>query len=409
MAKKPLAGVKVVELALMVAGGTCTRMMADWGADVIKVESTGVGDTFRKWPAAVGAPIQDDFNPIFDTLNANKRSISVDMKKPEGQEVMYRLLTEADVFITNVRTEPLKRMGMDYDTLKARFPRLVMGQFLGYGKAGPDKDKPGYDTVAFWARGGFMYSQAVYESKEAYPVYMPMGFGDTVCAMEMMAAVSAALLAARETGEGDLVSCTLYGTAMWVANIMITGTQFGYHYPRTRNLSSPFGAPFLCKDGRWFMPQVVDFSRDVPKYYKLIGVEDMCENPVYLTRANFNKEEINAPVMKRFDEIYASKTSKEWDALFKEADLCSEILYTYEETLEDEQALLNDYVYEMKYDNGKTVKLIRPSIYSKNLGTPPYERGPMLGEQSVELLKSHGYSQADIEALLASGVVKQHD
>lgn len=181
---QPLKGVKVIELSLMVASSTCGRMLADFGADVIKVENTGIGDTFRRWPASVGAPVQDDYNPLFDSLNANKRAISINLKTEKGQELMYGLLEDADVFLTNVRSEGLKHMNLDYDSLKDRFPKLVVAQLIGYGEKGPDKDKPGYDNTAFWARGGFLYSQAVgREGEKPYPLYMPMGFGDTACAM----------------------------------------------------------------------------------------------------------------------------------------------------------------------------------------------------------------------------------
>ena len=128
---KPLQGVKVVELSLMVAAASCGRMMADWGADVIKVENTKGGDNFRKWPLGIGAPADDDYDPLFDNLNANKRAISLDTKTPAGREVMYRLLSGADVFLTNLRNEALKKSGLDYDTLHAKFPKLVMAQLDG--------------------------------------------------------------------------------------------------------------------------------------------------------------------------------------------------------------------------------------------------------------------------------------
>ena len=115
---KPLKGVKVVELSLMVASASCGRMMADWGADVIKLENTKGGDNFRKWPLSIGAPADDDFDPIFDNLNANKRAVSIDTRTKEGQEIVYRLLEDADVFLTNLRTEALRKQGLDYDTLK---------------------------------------------------------------------------------------------------------------------------------------------------------------------------------------------------------------------------------------------------------------------------------------------------
>ncbi len=405
----PLSGVKVVELGLMVAAATCTRMMADLGAEVIKVENTGIGDTFRRWPAAVGAPIDEDYNPMFDTLNANKRSISVNLKDPEGLEVMYKVLEDADIFITNTRTNGLRHLGLDYDTLKEKFPKLVVGQLIGYGEKGPDKDKPGYDNTAFWARGGFMYSQVVSRSgEEAIPLYMPMGVGDTACAMALMAGCMSALLKSRETGKGDRITIPLYGTALWMENILIDGTQFGYMYPKTRELSSPFGAPYKCKDGHWFMPQVTAFDRDVPTFYRIIGAEDMLDNPVYMSRPNFNKIEVCAPVIERFEKIFATKTADEWVELFTAHDLCCEKLYTYPEVLEDEQAIANDYVHTMKYANGKEVKMIRPCIRSDNTGIVEVKQGPMLGENTSEILREHGYSEEAIQKLVDSKAVKQH-
>ena len=342
---KPLQGVKVVELSLMVAAASCGRMMADWGADVIKVENTKGGDNFRKWPLGIGAPADDDYDPLFDNLNANKRAISLDTKTPAGREVMYRLLSGADVFLTNLRNEALKKSGLDYDTLHAKFPKLVMAQLDGYGEKGDEAGRPGYDNTAFWARGGFLYSQSVYgDSSDTYPVYMPMGFGDVTCAMGMMAATVSAVLAARQTGKGDRVSLSLYGTAIWLANILISGSQYGFHLPKRREDSSPFGAPFKCSDGRWFMPQIVNFVRDSELFFKLLGADDMIGDPRYASRANFNKVEINKPVIERFEKIFATKTAQEWQKLFSDADLSCEILYGYDAILNAPQAIANDFI-----------------------------------------------------------------
>jgi len=405
----PLKGVKVVEVSVQVAAASCGRMMADWGADVIKVENTKGGDTFRKWPLGIGAPADDDFDPLFDNLNANKRALSIDTRTPQGQEVMYKLLAEADVFLTNLRTEALRKSGLDYDTLHAKFPRLVMAQLNGYGEKGEEAGRPGYDNTAFWARGGFMYSQSVYgDSPDTYPVYMPMGFGDVTCALGLMAATVSAVFSARQTGKGDRVSLSLYGTAAWLANILVSGSQFGFRLPKRRENSSPFGAPFKCKDGRWFMPQVVNFARDVPTYFKLLGVEDMLGDPRYATRAQFNDVEINKPVMERFEKIYATKTAEEWKNLFNEVDLPCELLYSYDDILTDPQALANDFVYKMEYPNGKSAMLVRSCLRSDETGLPPFERGPMLGEHTDSILKELGYTGEQIQAMLASGVARQH-
>ena len=382
---KPLQGVKVVELSLMVAAASCGRMMADWGADVIKVENTKGGDNFRKWPLGIGAPADDDYDPLFDNLNANKRAISLDTKTPAGREVMYRLLSGADVFLTNLRNEALKKSGLDYDTLHAKFPKLVMAQLDGYGEKGDEAGRPGYDNTAFWARGGFLYSQSVYgDSSDTYPVYMPMGFGDVTCAMGMMAATVSAVLAARQTGKGDRVSLSLYGTAIWLANILISGSQYGFHLPKRREDSSPFGAPFKCSDGRWFMPQIVNFVRDSELFFKLLGADDMIGDPRYASRANFNKVEINKPVIERFEKIFATKTAQEWQKLFSDADLSCEILYGYDDILNDPQAIANDFIYKMEYANGKSSVLVRSCLRSQEMGLPEFRRGPMLGRGDVK-------------------------
>ena len=406
---KPLQGVKVVELSLMVAAASCGRMMADWGADVIKVENTKGGDNFRKWPLGIGAPADDDYDPLFDNLNANKRAISLDTKTPAGREVMYRLLSGADVFLTNLRNEALKKSGLDYDTLHAKFPKLVMAQLDGYGEKGDEAGRPGYDNTAFWARGGFLYSQSVYgDSSDTYPVYMPMGFGDVTCAMGMMAATVSAVLAARQTGKGDRVSLSLYGTAIWLANILISGSQYGFHLPKRREDSSPFGAPFKCSDGHWFMPQIVNFVRDSELFFKLLGADDMIGDPRYASRANFNKVEINKPVIERFEKIFATKTAQEWQKLFSDADLSCEILYGYDDILNDPQAIANDFIYKMEYANGKSSVLVRSCLRSQEMGLPEFRRGPMLGEHSTEILRELGYSGEEIRSMLDRGDVKQH-
>lgn len=406
---KPLQGVKVVELSLMVAAASCGRMMPDWGADVIKVENTKGGDNFRKWPLGIGAPADDDYDPLFDNLNANKRAISLDTKTPAGREVMYRLLSGADVFLTNLRNEALKKSGLDYDTLHAKFPKLVMAQLDGYGEKGDEAGRPGYDNTAFWARGGFLYSQSVYgDSSDTYPVYMPMGFGDVTCAMGMMAATVSAVLAARQTGKGDRVSLSLYGTAIWLANILISGSQYGFHLPKRREDSSPFGAPFKCSDGRWFMPQIVNFVRDSELFFKLLGADDMIGDPRYASRANFNKVEINKPVIERFEKIFATKTAQEWQKLFSDADLSCEILYGYDDILNDPQAIANDFIYKMEYANGKSSVLVRSCLRSQEMGLPEFRRGPMLGEHSTEILRELGYSGEEIRSMLDRGDVKQH-
>ena len=164
-AHKPLEGVKVVELASFVAAPTAGRMMAEMGADVIRVESTA-GDPWRFYGANCGLPITDEENPLFDIYNLGKKDIQLNTKTPEGKEILFHLLDEADVFITNNRLKSLVRSGLDYESLKDRFPKLIYGLVTGYGQTGPDVDAPGYDGVAFFSRSGMNFrSQIINERK----------------------------------------------------------------------------------------------------------------------------------------------------------------------------------------------------------------------------------------------------
>ena len=150
----PLHGVKVVELGVWVAGPAAAGVLGDWGADVIKIEPLS-GDPARTFQRMFGGDMPN--NPVFELDNRNKRGIALDISTPEGREIALELLDQADVFVTNVRVDALKRAGLDYDTVSARNPRLVYGQITGYGLEGPDANRPGYDIAAFWARSGIAH------------------------------------------------------------------------------------------------------------------------------------------------------------------------------------------------------------------------------------------------------------
>ena len=148
---KPLEGIKVVELSTMLAGPMTARILAEWGADIIKVETFN-GDAWRKQGGTTMSPTTPDANPNFDMQNLNKRFVSLNQRTPAGHEAMMKLLENADVFLTNFREQALEGMGLAYEQLKDRFPRLIHAAVLGYGDKGPDKDRPGYDYTAFFSR-----------------------------------------------------------------------------------------------------------------------------------------------------------------------------------------------------------------------------------------------------------------
>ena len=196
---KPLAGITVVELATFVAAPYATRAMADWGANVIKIEPPK-GDPMRMMGGLLNMPTDNEHeNPAYDQQNANKKGIVLNLKHPDGMATLHRLLETADVFVTNNREDALERMGLSYEQLSARYPALVYGQVSGYGENGPDKDRPGFDFTAYYARGGI--SGTLYE-KGTSPLLTVAAFGDQQVSLALLSGVCAALFNAKRTGRG---------------------------------------------------------------------------------------------------------------------------------------------------------------------------------------------------------------
>ena len=198
----PLSGIKVLDLSTYVAAPVCCRLLADMGAKVIKVERPD-GDTWRTTGKAyVPDRFSDGENPVFDIYNSGKQHIALDLKTPQGKEVFWRLLEQADVFVTNTRPAALRRLGISYEDLKKQFPKLIYGIVLGYGEEGPEKDKPAFDTTGFWSKSGFLRDMATMGEHYA-PVNPPFGVGDTITGYLLMGEICAALYRRSQTGLGD--------------------------------------------------------------------------------------------------------------------------------------------------------------------------------------------------------------
>ena len=207
---KLLEGIKVIEFATFVVVPAATRVLADWGAEVIKIEAAS-GDEWRKQSAAYGLPCDDTCNPIFAATNSGKQFVSLNLKTPEGKEVLFRLLEDADVFVTNIRWDSIVRLGLDYETLHKLFPELVYMHFSGFGYEGPYKDRPGFDSAAFWASTGALYEIS---EKGSHPMYPPGAFGDTATSNCVVSGITAALLHRQRTGEGLQVTTSLYANGI---------------------------------------------------------------------------------------------------------------------------------------------------------------------------------------------------
>lgn len=398
----PLSGYRVVELSSYLAAPSSSRLLADWGADVIKVESLS-GDAFRHFGPTMSAPAHDEENPLWDILNSNKRGLALNLKAPEGKRIFETLLEKADVFLTNTRPEALKKLDLDYESLRHKYPRLIYALVTGFGETGPDAALPGFDVVAYWARSGFMVDLV---KPHEYPMYAPAGFGDMTVGGTLFGGICAALLNREKTGRGDKISIALYGAAIWFAGVVITTTQerYGNAYPKTRLEGNPLAIAYRCKDGEWIMISVLEIERYWPPFCKALGRDDLLADQRFEGRKGvLDRRSELIPILER---VFASKDRDEWVAILTEADIVHAKLQHFRDIPKDEQAWANGFVYETTFANGEKAIMPSPPLRSLEAGPPSRMRGPLLGEHSKEVLEELGYSSEQIKELSDKKIIK---
>jgi cinnamoyl-CoA:phenyllactate CoA-transferase len=406
--KRPLEGIKVVELSTFIAVPACGRYMADLGASVIKVEPPK-GDavrylSFNEGRVVDGKPTGDLENTTFDLENAGKECIALDLKTKDGRDVMEKLIAGADVFMSNTRDKALSKMGLDYESLKVKYPKLVYGYVTGFGEQGPDKDLPGFDYTAYFARGGILNTMF---DKDHVPMNFVQGFGDQQVGIYLSSGIIAALYRARETGKGDKVSVSLFHSAMWALGIMLQASQYGQastRFPLSRKeLSNPLQVAHKTLDNRWIQFAVPSYDVNYDRFVTAIGREDLVGDPRFYPQSNLPKN------FYEFYELLASRVAErnleEWFKVFTEADLPFAVGKTFDELLVDEQAWANDFLCKMHYPTGADRTLIRPPVMFTDTPLPEYRRGPYLGEQTEMILAQLGYSDAQIKAMMEAGAV----
>ena len=401
-AHKPLEGVKVVELASFVAAPTAGRMMAEMGADVIRVESTA-GDPWRFYGVNCGLPVADEENPLFDLYNLGKRDIQLDTKTPEGKEILLRLLGEADVFITNNRLKSLVRAGLDYDSLKDRFPKLIYGLVTGYGQTGPDVDAPGYDGVAFFSRSGMLADMA---EPGGYPASAPGCVGDGATGAALFGGICAALLNRERTGMGDFVETSLFGNAVWLCGTMSAFEQYGYHYPKKRSEMGALYTFYKCKDGEWLHLAVTQHDRYWKPLAEALNVPELAEDERFKNAALISRN--RAQLIPLLEQAFSQFDYDEIAARLRERDIVFDRMRHYRELAADPQAVANGFVKEHIYENGHSFMMAMLPVHMRNMDETGTGRGPQMGEHTDEILKQYGYSEEEILRLKEAKAVKQH-
>ena len=405
--KKPLEGVKVIEMSTFIAVPACSRFFAEFGAEVIKIEAKG-GDAVRYNGVSEGRLGDPYENTTFDLENAHKKSLVVNLKAEEGREILYRLLEDTDIFLTNWRPQALRKLGFEYEDLKERFPKLVYASFTGYGEEGPDCELPGYDFTAFWARSGLLGT--LYQ-KDSEPINLIPGIGDHVSGMFLAAGVMTALYNAQKTGKGDKVYTSLLHSAVFAQAIALQAAQYkglGQVYPISRKTAeNPFNNTYKSKDGRYIQLSMPPFDIFYPRFMPMIGREDLVGNERYTMRS-ITENKLHGEFVQIISDAFALKTAEEWSKILTEGDIPFSIAQVWEEVLEDKQAWASGVFELMDYPSGKRT-MVRPPVAIEGADKLPYERAPMLAENSEEILKGLGYSDEQLKKLHEAGVYNTWD
>jgi len=394
----PLAGLRVLDLSRLLPGGFCSLLLADLGADVLKVEDTGMGDYVRWSPPYVEGADDSARSALFLALNRNKRSIRLDLKSDAGKEILLKLAREHDVLLESFRPGVLERLGLGYERLARENPRLVCCAITGYGQDGPKRDAAGHDQN-YLALGGLL---GLTGEPGGPPTQSAVQIAD-VGGGGLMAAVGilAALRERERSGRGQVVDVSMFDGALSFLAMTAAAALTDGVAPRRglMPLSGQFACyrPYECKDGGWVACGALE-----PKFWQAwcrgAGREDLIE------------QQFAAPGsdgVRAVEEAFRSRTRAEWEAFAAEHDCCVEPVLELSEALESELVRARQMVVELEQPGADApVRLLGlPIKLDRTPGDPTRAPGPALGEHTDEVLAALGYGAEEIAALKASGTV----
>jgi crotonobetainyl-CoA:carnitine CoA-transferase CaiB-like acyl-CoA transferase len=396
-----MQGVKIVELTAWVAGPAAAGILADWGAEVVKIEPPNGGDPYRSFYSAA-AGIDLPINPMFELDNRGKRSISLDLGRAEGRAIALRAIAAADVFVSNLRLSALERAGLDPANLLARFPRLVYALATGYGLEGAERDRAAYDAGAFWGRAGIGATLAPQGGEPPFP---RTGFGDHATAVALAGGVSAALFGRERSGRGRLVTTSLLRTGLYLVG-SDTNQVLRLGIPpiplERRAMPNPLCTFYRTSDDRWIFLLGLQADRHWPDLVRAVDRPAWRDDPryadIHARKQNFQE------LIAELDAVFASRAYDEWAERLDRAGMWWAPVQTIEDAVRDPQAAASGAFIDVPTADGTARMLASPVDFGDHRPTA-VRTAPEAGQHTEEVLLELGYDWDAIAALKTSGAI----
>ena len=399
MTSGPLDGVRVVEAANWLAAPAAAALMADLGADVIKVEPPG-GDAFR---GVLQARDRDaSLLPGFELDNRGKRSVTINLERPGGPDLLLRLCRRADVFITNLTRDRVERYGLEYDAVRAASPRIVYAAFSGYGSHGPDADRRGFDFLAFWTRGGVM---SVLGTPDGPPVIPRAGQGDHVATLNLLAAILAALRLRDHSGEAQRVDVNLLQTGVWTIGSDVSRALISREQPpRTDRTTpvNPISNTYQTRDGRWILLSAPQAERFWPGFCEAIGEPEWASDPRYASLEGLMEHAAELRVA--IDERFRRHDLDYWAEQLDRHGLLWAPMAELPEVIDDPQLRALGAFTTVEHPQAGTFETIAAPFQIENADIRVRGAAPAAGEHTAEVLEELGLGADEVAELAQQGI-----
>ena len=398
----PLDGIRVIDWTIWQQGPVCSAMLGDLGAEVIKIEDRVTGDPGRGLIRAFGVDLSDRPNFYFEVTNRNKKSLTLDLKKPQALEIMYALIARSDVFVQNFRFGVAERLGLGYQTLRRHNPKLIYASATGYGPEGPERGDPSFDQMGL-ARSGLMLACG---EPDMPPLQVAGGIADQMGAIMLAYGVLAALVARERLGVGQEVDASHLGSMMWLQGLSVGArTMMGFALPRTsrKQAGNPLWNHYRCGDGKWICLGMLQPDRYWKDFVRALGRPELADDERFADlRARATNAEACIDVL---DQVFATRPREEWLRIVREGgDFIFTVVNSVDDLPDDVQVRANEYVTDFEHPHyGRTQVAGVPVRLKETPGSiriPAPEFGQHTEEILTELL---GYSWEQV------GALKEHE